>query len=259
MMSEPVLRVDKDPSGYAVVTLNRPHVANALSRELRAAFAEAFVALEADPDVRVVILTGAGKAFCAGLDIKEISESSDSFAGPVAADPAAAMAAFSGPIIGAVNGAAVTGGFEIALACDVLIASTSARFADTHARVGVMPGWGLSQRLSRAIGLYRAREMSFSGNYVSAAQANEWGFVNRVVAPDDLLPQARALASDMLEVLPHMLVAMKKVIDEGFGMNFADAMKHERAVSRAANAQVRGDSLKDRNAGIFARGRAQTK
>lgn len=258
-MSEPVLRIEKHTSGYAVVTLNRPQAANALSRELRTAFAEAFIALEADPDVRVVILTGAGKAFCAGLDLKEISRSGDSFAGPVAADPAAAMAAFSGPIIGAVNGAAVTGGFEIALACDILVASETARFADTHARVGVMPGWGLSQRLSRAIGIYRAKELSFTGNYVSAAQANEWGFVNRVVAPDDLLPQARALAQDMLGVLPHMLSAMKKVIDDGFGMSFAEGMRHERAVSRAANATVKGDSLRDRNAEIFARGRAQTK
>jgi enoyl-CoA hydratase len=257
-MTEPVLLIEKDPSGYAVVTLNRPQAANALSRELRQAFAEAFVALEADPDVRVVILTGAGKAFCAGLDLKEISQSAESFAGPVAADPAAAMAAFTGPIIGAINGAAVTGGFEIALACDVLIASENARFADTHARVGVMPGWGLSQRLSRAVGLYRAREMSFTGNYVSAARANEWGFVNRVVAPDDLLPQARALAQDMLGVLPHMLTAMKKVINDGFGMSFADGMTHERAVSRAANAQVKGESLKTRNTEIFARGRAQT-
>lgn len=258
-MAEAVLRIEKDPSGYAIVTLNRPQAANALSRELRAAFADAFVALEADPDVRVVILTGAGKAFCAGLDLKEISQSSESFSGPVAADPAAAMSAFSGPIIGAINGAAVTGGFEVALACDVLIASSNARFADTHARVGVMPGWGLSQRLSRAIGIYRAREMSFSGNYVSAEQAAAWGFVNRVVAPDDLLPQARALAADMLTTLPHMLVAMKKVINDGFGMTFADGMKHERAVATEANSRVKGDVLKERNAAIFARGRAQTK
>ena len=258
-MTEPVLLIEKDPSGYAIVTLNRPQAANALSRALRQAIADAFVALEADPQVRVVVLTGAGKAFCAGLDLKELAESSEAVSGPVAADPAAAMAAFTGPIIGAINGAAVTGGFEIALACDVLLASESARFADTHTRVGVMPGWGLSQRLPRAIGIYRAKELSLTGNYLSAQQACDWGLVNRVVAADDLLAQARALASDMLGVLPHMLPAMKRVIDEGFGMPFAEAMRHERGASRAVNAQVRGDAMKERNAAIFARGRQQAK
>lgn len=258
-MTEPVLRIEKDPSGYAVVTMNRPNAANALSRELRKVMADAFQALEADPDVRVVILTGAGKAFCAGLDLKEMGESSEAVSGPVASDPAAAMSAFTGPIIGAINGAAVTGGFEIALACDVLLVSSNARFADTHTRVGVMPGWGLSQRLSRAVGIYRAKELSFTGNYLSAQQACDWGLVNRVVAPDDLLPQARALATDMLSVLPHMLPEMKRVIDEGFGMTFSEGMRHERAVSREANSKVRGDSVKERNAAIFARGRQQTK
>jgi len=258
-MTEPVLLIEKDPSGYAVVTLNRPQAANALSRALRQAIADAFVALEADPQVRVVILTGAGKAFCAGLDLKELAESSGAVSGPVASDPAAAMAAFTGPIIGAINGAAVTGGFEIALACDVLLASESARFADTHARVGVMPGWGLSQRLPRAIGISRAKELSLTGNYLPARLACDWGLVNRVVAADDLLAQARALAGDMLGVLPHMLPAMKRVIDEGFGMSFAEGMKHERAASRAANSQVRGDAMKERNAAIFARGRQQAK
>ena len=113
-------------------------------------------------------------------------------------DPVRAMAAFSGPVIGAINGVAITGGFELALACDVLIASSNARFADTHARVGVMPGWGLSQKLSRAVGIYRAKELSLSGNFLSAEQANDWGLVNRVVAPEDLMPQARALAEDTL-------------------------------------------------------------
>ena len=91
-------------------------------------------------------------------------------------------------MIGAINGFAITGGFELALACDVLIASTAARFADTHARVGIMPGWGLSQKLSRTIGIYRAKELSLTGNYLSAEQAEAWGLVNRVVAPEALLP-----------------------------------------------------------------------
>ncbi|HYC56632.1 MAG TPA: enoyl-CoA hydratase-related protein [Candidatus Binatia bacterium] len=113
------------------------------------------------------------------------------------------------PVIGAINGFAITGGFELALACDVLIASTQARFADTHARVGLVPGWGLSQRLSRAVGIYRAKEISLTGNYVSAEQAEHWGLVNRVVASQDLLPACRALAEDMLSCVPATLRAYK--------------------------------------------------
>ena len=126
---------------------------------------------------------------------------------------------FTGPIIGAINGAAVTGGFELALACDVLLAVPPARFADTHARVGIAPGWGLSQKLSRAIGTYRAREVSLTGNWVSAEQAAAWGFVNRVVPAEELLPAARALARDMLGSVPEMLVRYKAIIDDGFALD----------------------------------------
>ena len=170
-MTESVLLVDK-ADGLAVVTLNRPQRLNALSLELRHALFDTFVALEADPAMRVVILTGAGRAFSAGLDLEELGNG-------VAihgrrepwADTAAAIHNFSGPVIGAINGVAVTGGLELALACDMLIASNQARFADTHGRVGLLAGWGLSQRLSRAIGLARAKELSLTGNFLDAATA----------------------------------------------------------------------------------------
>jgi enoyl-CoA hydratase len=190
-MSEPVILVEKHGE-TAVVTLNRPQAMNALSRELRAAIAETFDALEADPGVRVAILTGAGKAFCAGLDLKELGQGADAVQGTVTTrDPVTSMGRFSGPIIGAINGVAITGGFEIALACDVLICSSEARFADTHGRVGILPGWGLSQKLSRTIGIYRAKELSLTGNFMTASQAHDWGLANRVVAPDQLMPACR--------------------------------------------------------------------
>ena len=112
------------------------------------------------------------------------------------------MGAVPQPIIGAVNGVAVTGGFEVALGCDLLIASTEARFADTHARVGILPGWGISQKLPRLIGIGRAKELSFTGNYIGADQAERWGLVNRVVAAEDLLPTCLALARDMASCVP---------------------------------------------------------
>jgi enoyl-CoA hydratase len=202
-MSEPILTVEHS-DGVATVTLNRPQAMNALSRALRTEFVRTFDSLRADPDVGVIILTGSGRAFCAGLDLKELggeggaADDTDSAVG--GADVVRALGRAPQPVIVAI-GFAITGGFELALACDVLIASTEARFADTHARVGIMPGWGLSQKLSRTIGIYRAKELSLTGNYLSAAQAEAWGLVNRVVAPQELLPGA-GRAGHMLSCVP---------------------------------------------------------
>jgi enoyl-CoA hydratase len=254
----PVLLVEKS-GGIATVTLNRPTAMNALSRELRAAIAETFEALEADADVKAVILTGAGKAFCAGLDLKELGSGASTVDGTIGdKDPVTSIGRFSGPVIGAINGVAITGGFELALACDVLVCSTNARFADTHARVGILPGWGLSQKLSRAIGIYRAKELSLTGNFLSAEQANDWGLINRVVAPEELLPACRKLAEDMLTVVPQCLPAYKKLINDGFAESFGDALKTELKFSTLANGNVDSKAIEERRAGIQARGKTQT-
>ncbi len=257
-MNDALVLTEIHPSGYALLTLNRPASLNALSRALMAQLAAAVRQLETDPAVRVLILTGAGKAFCAGLDLKELGSGQaglgvgDAVGGN---DPVTALQRFSGPVIGAINGAAVTGGFELALACDVLLASPLARFADTHARIGVAPGWGLSQKLSRAIGIYRASEISLTGNWVSAEQAAAWGFVNRVVPADELLIAARALAGDMLGCLPEMLVRYKAIIDDGFALGFGDGMRLEQQRSREYNAQVGAAAIEARREGVRARNR----
>ncbi|MBC7103636.1 MAG: enoyl-CoA hydratase [Parvibaculum sp.] len=257
-MSEPVVLVEKS-GAIATVTLNRPTAMNALSRDLRLAIAETFEALEADADIRVAILTGAGKAFCAGLDLKELgSDKGGVNAAAGDKDPVTSIGQFSGPVIGAINGVAITGGFELALACDVLICSENARFADTHARVGILPGWGLSQKLSRAIGIYRAKELSLTGNFLSAQQAQDWGMINRVVTAEELLPVARKLAEDMLSVVPECLPAYKKLIDDGFAESFGEGLKTERKVSNAANKAVTPDAIAERRAGIQSRGKEQT-
>jgi len=259
MTSEAVILVDK-ADGIALVTLNRPHAMNALSRELRAAIAETFADLEADADVRVAILTGAGRAFCAGLDLKELGGGTDSVQGTVeTADPVRSIAQFSGPVIGAINGVAITGGFELAIACDVLVCSTEARFADTHGRVGILPGWGLSQKLSRTIGIYRAKELSLTGNFLSAAQAADWGLVNRVVEPEDLLPVCRRLAEDMLSLEPECLVAYKRLIDDGYAQSFAESLKTEARVCAETNRKIRPDQIEARREAIRLRGQAQTR
>ncbi|MBL8781110.1 MAG: enoyl-CoA hydratase [Alphaproteobacteria bacterium] len=256
-MSEPVIKVDVE-NEVALVTLNRPTAMNALSRELRTAIADTFEKLEADPAVRVVILTGAGKAFCAGLDLKELGQGRDTVQGTVETkDPVTSIARFSGPIIGAINGVAITGGFELALACDVLICSSEARFADTHGRVGILPGWGLSQRLSRTIGIYRAKELSLTGNFLTAQQAADWGLANRVVAPDELIPAAKKLANDMLSLVPEALSGYKRLIDQGYAENFGDALKTELKFSGAANKAVRSADIEARRETIRQRGQTQ--
>ena len=256
-MSEPVILVEKS-GAVATVTLNRPTAMNALSRELRTAIAETFEALEADKDIRVAILTGAGKAFCAGLDLKELGSDTGGINATIGdKDPVTSIGQFSGPVIGAINGVAITGGFELAIACDVLICSENARFADTHARVGILPGWGLSQKLSRAIGIYRAKELSLTGNFLSASQAADWGLVNRVVPADELLSTCRKLADDMLSVVPECLPAYKKLIDDGFAQDFGTALKTERQFSNAANKSVAPEEIAARRAGIQERGKQQ--
>jgi enoyl-CoA hydratase len=232
---------------------------NALSRALRAALAGTFEDLARDEAVRVVILTGAGRAFCAGLDLKELGAGGKpGEAVGAGADVVGAVERFPGPVIGAVNGYAITGGFELALACDVLVASSAARFADTHARVGILPGWGLSQKLSRAVGIYRAKEISLTGNFVSAEQAAAWGIVSRVVAPEALLPTCRALAADMLSCEPEVLRGYKRLIDEGFAGSFADGLALEARASREHAAGVAPEAIARRREGVVARGRTQS-
>ncbi len=246
-------------NNVALLTLNRPQQMNALSAQLRGELTRTVAALNADPDVRVLILTGAGeRAFCAGLDLKELGAGAN--IGDTVKDvndPVSVLNRFEKPIIGAINGVAITGGFELALACDVLLASTNARFADTHARVGIMPGWGLSQKLSRLVGVSRAKEISFTGNFVDAATALAWGLVNRVLPPDELLPYAKKLAADMAQVPGAFLTTYKKLIDDGAALPFGAALALERTRAGDYNATVSAEAIEQRRAAVQARGRAQ--
>ncbi len=248
--------------GVATVTLNRPDAMNALSTALRSALYHAMVRVDGDDAVRAVVLTGAGeRAFTAGLDLKELGSQAGALGSANATgaqeNPVKAIEICRKPVIGAINGVAITGGFEVALACDILIASENARFADTHARVGVMPGWGLSQKLSRLIGISRAKELSLSGNFLDAATAERWGLVNRVVPAAELLPAARKLAADIASADPGFIAAYKRLIDDGFAVPFGEAMAMEHRVSSAANRAVTPEAVEARRAAVQARGRAQ--
>ena len=223
----------------AIITFNRPRALNALSRALRLSLIETLARFDADPAVRVVIMTGAGKAFTAGLDLKELANSGlDVSANIDAENVVAAIERFSKPLIAAVNGVCVTGGLEIILACDIVLASDAARFADTHVKIGVTPGWGLSQRLSRLIGVQRAKELSFSARFFSAEEAAAWGMVNRVVPDAELMPRALDLARSIAQWPPENVKAMKAIIDRGAAMALGEALAMEAATASRNNAAV---------------------
>ena len=245
--------------GIATITLNRPEAMNALSHDLRSQFFDVCQDIGADGEIRAVVVTGAGdRAFTAGLDLKELGEKGLGAATDQqpASNPCRALEKLQVPVIGAINGVAITGGFELALACDVLIASSNARFADTHARVGVIPGWGLSQKLSRYIGVSRACELSFTGQFLDADTACNWGLVNHVYAPEELIPAARAMAADMATIDPEFLKTYKKLILNGYDRNFKEAMALEKQVTDAYNDSVSAEEVERRRLGVIERGRA---
>jgi enoyl-CoA hydratase len=249
-----VLLVGK-ADGVTTLTLNRPAQMNALSFELREALDDALTQIAKDKDTDVVILTGAGKGFCAGLDLKELADPDARGGRP--ADPPARMRAMPQPVIGAVNGVAITGGFEIALSCDFLIGTPDAKFADTHARVGIMPGWGLSQRLPRIIGLNRAKELSLTGNYLFADQALAWGLLNKVVPADQLLPTCLDLARNMQDCDRATMRKYKAVINAGFDLPLGEAMDLEARIGRA-HERPDFEELEARRLKIIERGRRQS-
>lgn len=257
--------------GVATVTLNRPQARNALNDTLRTALRATMGDLDADATVRVVILTGADPAFCAGLDLKELAASPGSLRGSADgrtlpgdsggfSDDTGLKLPFpemSTPVIGAVNGVAITGGFELALACDFLVASEQARFADTHARVGVMPGWGLTVQLAEAVGLRRARELSATGNFLGARTAYDWGLVNHVVGHRDLLIFARALAADIAGNDPTGVGHVLGTYRAQAKAQQSELLEMESARSAEWLRSNSPDDLEDRRRAVTERGRDQ--
>jgi enoyl-CoA hydratase len=259
--AEPLLLVEPD-GPIVTLTLNRPKQLNALSIALRREIVSEIRRLSAQNEIRAIVLTGAGRAFTAGVDLKEAGREGFSLGVGSATgtdiDMGKAFSACPWPVIGAINGFAITGGFELALMCDVLMASTEAKFADTHGRVGLMPVWGLSQKLPRLIGAGRAKELSLTGNFLGAEQAERWGLVNRVCAPEELLPAARRLAHDMAGLPPELLKSLKGLIDDGAALPLPQALDMEIARGTAHNRAVTPDAAETSRRDVMQRGREQT-
>jgi enoyl-CoA hydratase len=256
-MSELVLSETADR--VCTVTLNRPDARNAMSSDLQRALAAALAAAEADDGVDVAILTGADPAFCAGLDLRELGSTAANLRGGDREHPSpfTVLWTMTKPVIGAVNGAAVTGGFELALGCDFLIASERARFGDTHARVGVTPGGGMSVFLPQAVGLRRAKEMSLTGNFVDAREALAVGLVNHVVSHDELLPTARGLAADIAGNDQRAVRNLKELYDRGSELSAGEALAFEH--ERFRTYRVDPAQIERRRAAVIERGRGQKK
>ena len=239
----------------ATVTLNRPERRNAISSALLAELRQILAEVDGRSDVRAIVLTGADPAFCAGLDLNELAQPGSRLAVGSRQDVLPDLAT---PLIGAINGAAVTGGLELALACDFLIASDRARFADTHARIGIQPGWGLTVALPEAVGYRRAREMSATGNFVDAHTALAWGLVNHVVPHAGLLAFCSRLAADIASCDPDALGAIFATYDRGSQVTREDARRIEATAHAAFHVQgIDTGLIAERRSAVIERGRSQ--
>ncbi|MGF7150147.1 enoyl-CoA hydratase [Sphingomonas zeicaulis] len=220
-----VLHIDEPSAGVMLLSLNRPAQRNAIDLELLDALSAAFACFEKEDQLRAAVLTGTPPAFCAGLDLK-------TFSAPDAPRHRAtaliqSMATLAKPIIAAVGGAAYTGGLEMALGCDFILASTEARFADTHARIGALSGSGMGSRLPHATGTRFAKQMMLSCQPINAETALRAGLVNEVLAPDRLLARAIEVASAIASHDPALIRVVKDVVDRGAHGTLSDALRLE--------------------------------
>ena len=201
-----------------LITLNRPESLNAFSRKMVLELTQVLSEIAGQPEIRVVILTGAGdKAFAAGADIRELQTFSPTQArgfGLRAKELDSKIEALEKPVIAAINGVAAGGGLEVALACDLRIASAKARFGQPEINLGLIPGGGATQRLSKAIGLIQAKEWILTGEIVSAEEAFKLGLVNKVVPPEELMSEAKRLAEKLAQKSPIALALAKSALNQ---------------------------------------------
>lgn len=240
----------------ATVTIDRPDARNSMDLATLDALKAAMARADTDEDVDVVILTAGGSVFSAGLDLKSLSSGEIDIATHTRlGNP---WREHLKPRIAAVNGPAITGGLELVLNCDIAVASTDAAFADTHTRVGILPFWGMSVLLPRAVGRRNAAVMSLTGNFVDAETAQAWGLVADVTEPETLLPRARALAADIVGNDQPGVRAMLALYCDGAGLADSDAQELE--LTRAEQWHGEGfeaTAIAARFEAIKARGRVQ--
>jgi enoyl-CoA hydratase len=214
-----------DADGIRTITIDRPEVRNAMSLVMRERIRDGFTSASDDDAIDIVVITGADPSFSAGVDLKEIQSPSGP---PKRVNPAVAVRDCVKPTIAAVNGVCITGGLEIALACDIIVASDQARFADTHAKAGLMPGWGMSAALPTAVGRRKAVELSLTGTFIDADEASRIGLVNHLVPHDDLLARTYELAQTIRVHDQAVVRRQAALYRRANGLTFEDALALER-------------------------------
>jgi len=215
-------------NNIAVITLNRPDRRNSINRALLAGLYDSIDEVSKNDDIRAAIITGNGQSFCSGIDLSVIGKENLFDVRGDGIDLPDVFGACRKTIIGAINGHAITGGFEIALNCDFLIASENALFADTHAKVGIHPGWGMTQLLQQAVGKRMAKQMSLTCQFIDASQALHYGLVNEVVHHDDLMKRAIEIASQICENKAEMISTVRDLINYRDTASMGQALAHER-------------------------------
>ena len=226
--------------GVATIVLDRPKAKNALDVTLVAEFDQLLAQIARDESVQVVILTGAGGAFCAGGDVRGMNSSGEQTAEAWRDHMRRNHRIVKGlytlgrPVIAAVDGAAFGAGFSIALLCDIVLASSRARFCMAFGRIGLVPDYGALYTLPRAVGLQRAKEIMYSAREIDAAEARELGIVLEVLAPEALLPRARTLAQALANASPGALSMTKEALNGSFGSSLDSVLELEGAAQGAA-------------------------
>lgn len=222
------LKLDRPTDGVALLTIHRPEVRNALNLELRLALADAFSALGADDSVRVVVLTGDTKAFCAGADLNEYVDATPAeIAGRDMPQLWGAIAQCPKPVVAAVNGYAIGGGCELAMHADIIVAGESARFGQPEIGIGITPGGGATQRLPRAVGKVLAMRMMLTGELIDAAAAKAAGLVSDLVADADVLPHALTLAATIAGQPPRVARLIKRLVLDSMNAPLDTGLRQE--------------------------------
>lgn len=246
----------RDSDGVRLLTLNRPEARNSLSPALITGLADALRAADADPEVRAIVLTGTDPAFCAGLDLKALAADGAAYLDLFHADHCIRLVGeLATPVVGAINGAAFTGGLEIALGCDFLIASDRAVFADTHARVGVLPDGGMTARLPDRVGTAWARRMSMTSELVDAELALRIGLVTEVVPHHQLVDHAISVAAKIADATGDIMTSLKHMYREGWAATTGVVLDVETRLASASTPAW--DELEANRQRVLERNRAQ--
>jgi len=225
-----VIEQNLNKNGILTLTLNRPDKLNALNNDVLHALVEILTTAKTNPEIKALLLTGSGKAFCAGADISRLAECNAQSGYEFACQGQAVfrqLETLGKPSLAAINGYAFGGGCELAMSATVRIASTSAQFGQPEVKLGVIPGYGGTQRLARLVGKGRALDLCLTARFINADTALSWGLVTDVVAPEELIERGEKILSTILDMAPQAITSVMEVIDYGYDMSLTDALHLE--------------------------------